>query len=111
MTGQGNTHRSHYLIVLQGPVNEEGRLLLHPLGDGVGHSVVGLGAPGTALHAVFIIHVLLSCPETQEVENQAEEFWYMCFYFIPFKTKINVRPNKAAVSTVYLSPTIYLRGN
>lgn len=31
-----------YLVMLQGAVNEEGRLLLYPLRDGVSHRVVGL---------------------------------------------------------------------
>lgn len=75
------------------------------------HCVVGLGASGTALHAVFIIHVLLGCPETEEVESQAQDFWCTCFYFVPFKTKVNGRPNTAAVSVVYLSPTIHLPGS
>lgn len=43
--------------MLQGPIEEEGRLFLHPFRDGMGHCEVGLGAPGTVLHAVLIVHV------------------------------------------------------
>lgn len=57
--------------MLQGPVDEEGGLLLHPLRDGMGHRVVGLGAPGTVLHAVLIIHVLLRCPGTESGESSS----------------------------------------
>lgn len=63
--------------MLQGSINEKGRLLLHPLRDGMSHCVVGLGASGTVLHAVFIIHVLLSCPEIEKVENRAQIIRYM----------------------------------
>lgn len=105
MTCQGDANPSGYLVVLQGPVDEEGRLLLHPLGDGVGHCVVGLGASGTALHAVLIIHVLLGCPGAETVEDHAQTSGCMCFYFDPFK-KMNGKPKIAAASTVYLSPTI-----
>lgn len=58
--------------MLQGPINKKSRLLLHPLRDGMSHCVVGLGASGTVLHAIFIIHVLLSCPETEKVENHTQ---------------------------------------
>lgn len=61
-----------YLIMLQGPINEEGGLLLHALGDGMGHCVVGLGAPGAILHAVLVVHVLLGRPETQRAENHPQ---------------------------------------
>ena len=63
--------------MLQGPIDEEGRLLLHPLRDGVGHRVVGLGAPGTVLHAVLIVHVLLSCPGPEKVEGHTQRSWCM----------------------------------
>lgn len=76
--------------MLQGPVNEEGRLLLHPLGDGMGHRVVGLRAPGTVLHAVLIVYVLLGRPETEEAENHPQLTWCR-----------NGRPTTAAVSMVY----------
>lgn len=70
MQGQG-LPRGHkhttYLVVLQGAINEEGRLLLHPLGDGVSHRVVGLGPSGTVLHAVLVVHILFRSPEEDKV--------------------------------------------
>lgn len=60
-----------YLVMLQGAVNEEGRLLLYPLRDGVSHCVVGLWPPGTVLHAVFVVHILFRSPE----EDKAESPW------------------------------------
>lgn len=107
--GAGDLPRSQesqgYLVVLQGPVDEEGGLLLHPLGDGVGHRVVGLGASGTALHTVLIVHVLLGRPGTETGEAHAQTSGCVCFYFHPFK-KMNGKPKIAEVSTAYLSPTI-----
>lgn len=94
MTCQENTNHANYLIMLQGAIDEQGRLLLHPLRDGVSHGVVGLGAPGTVLHAVFIIHVLLGCPETEKVESQAQIIWCM-----------NGEPKIAAIGMACSSPT------
>lgn len=43
-------------------VDQQRRLLLHPLDHGVGHAVVGLGAGLSGGNAVLIVHVLLGRP-------------------------------------------------
>lgn len=92
---------TNYLIMLQGPINEKGRLLLHPFGDGMSHCVVGLGASGTVLHAVFIIHILLSCPETEKVENHTQTFWCVCYFnSLKKKKKKNGKPEIASMCMV-----------
>lgn len=48
------------LVLLEDPVDHQRGLFVHPLGDGVGHRVVRLQAPGQRLrHPVLIVHVLL----------------------------------------------------
>lgn len=45
-------------------VDQQGRLLLHPLDDGVRHAVVRrLGAGLSSGDAVLVVHVLLGRPE------------------------------------------------
>lgn len=55
-----------YLVLFEGPVDQEGGLLLHPLYDRVGHSIVRLGAGLSRLNTVLIIHILLGRPATED---------------------------------------------
>lgn len=48
-----------HLILLELPVDQQGGLLVHLLGDGVSDRVVGLQPSGKGRTAVFVIHVLL----------------------------------------------------
>lgn len=54
-----------YLVLFEGPIDQQGGLFIHPLYDCMGHSIVRLGAGLSRLNTVFIIHILLSRPATQ----------------------------------------------
>lgn len=49
-----------HLILLELSVHQQRGLLLHLLGDGVSHGVIGLEPPGERRTAVFIVHILFS---------------------------------------------------
>lgn len=50
-----------HLVLLEDSIDHQRGLLVHPLGDRMGHSIVRLQAPRQSLrHPVFIINVLLS---------------------------------------------------
>lgn len=56
-----------YLVMFEHAVDQQRRLLLHPLDDGVGHAIVGLRAGLSGGNAVLIVHVLLGRPERLQV--------------------------------------------
>lgn len=43
------------------------------------HRVVGLGASGTVLHAVFVVHVLFGSPGEARAERPPERFESVCY--------------------------------
>lgn len=51
-----------YLVLFEHPIDQQWRLLLHPLNDSVGHAVVRLGAGLASRNTVLIIHILLGRP-------------------------------------------------
>ena len=65
----------YYLIVFQWTVDEQCGLLLHPLHDGVSHTVVGLGAGLPGGLAVLIVHILLDRPGWAESHTVHCELW------------------------------------
>lgn len=56
-----------YLVMFKHAVDQQRRLLLHPLDDSVGHPIVGLRAGLSGGNAVLIVHVLLGRPERLQV--------------------------------------------
>lgn len=52
-----------YLVMFKCAVDEQRGLLLHSLYDGMGNTVVRLGAGLTCWNTVFIIHILLGGPK------------------------------------------------
>lgn len=63
-----------HLVLLEDAVDHERGLLVHALGDGVGHGVVGLEPPRQRLrHPVLVVHVLLgvSGPKNGEKSQNA----------------------------------------
>lgn len=52
-----------HLVMFEGAVDQQRRLLLHPLGHSVGHTVVRLGAGLSGRNTVLIVHVLLGWPK------------------------------------------------
>lgn len=52
-----------YLVLLKDAIDHKRRLLIHPLGDSMGHGVIGLQAPREGLgHAILVIDILLGIP-------------------------------------------------
>lgn len=58
--------------MLEHAVDQQRGLLLHLLGDGVGHAVVRLQAGLVRGDAVFIVHVLLGRPVSRSTQIKAE---------------------------------------
>lgn len=51
-----------YLVMFERSINQQGRLLLHPLHDGMSHSIVGLCGGLSSGNAVLVIHILFGRP-------------------------------------------------
>lgn len=52
-----------YLVLFKNTIDHERRLLIHSLGDSMGHGVIGLQAPCQGLgHTVLVINILLGIP-------------------------------------------------
>lgn len=48
-----------YLVMFECAVDQQRRLLLHPLNDSMGHTIIRLGAGLSSRNTVLIIHILL----------------------------------------------------
>lgn len=51
-----------YLVMFECAVDQQRRLLLHPLNDSMGHTIIRLGAGLSGRNTVLIIHILLGRP-------------------------------------------------
>lgn len=58
-----------YLIVFECAVDHQWRLLLHPLNDGMGHTIIRLGAGLSSRNTVLIINILLGWPKCKNDEE------------------------------------------
>lgn len=53
---------SVYLVMFECAVDQQRRLLLHPLNDSMGHTVIRLGAGLSSRNTVLIVDILLGRP-------------------------------------------------
>lgn len=59
-----------YLVMFEHSIDQQRRLLLHPLDDGVSDAIVRLGARLSGCDAVFIIHVLFGRSERRGTDRR-----------------------------------------
>lgn len=56
-----------HLVLFEDTVDHKRRLLIHPLSDGMSHSIIGLQATSESLgHTVLIIDILLGIPGSKQ---------------------------------------------